>query len=161
MGFLSKLYESVRVNSTIVDHLNSNTIYNASTQTIGSGNESVTADAVAFKEALDTQVVNSEGTSYNIDLEAGNYHKVTMTGDVDFDFTNVDSTDVNSVYLHLVQDGTGSRSPSFTTPTVHAADGSAPSWSTGANDEDIAVFVHDQDGSKWILAEGPFTLGAI
>jgi len=118
-------------------------------------------ESVAFKEALDTQVTASESTSYDIDLEAGNYHKVTLTGDVDFDFINTDSTDINSVVLHLVQDSTGGRSPTFSNPTVVGDSGFAPSWSTGANEEDIATFIFDQDGSQWILAEGPFNLGAI
>lgn len=115
--------------------------------------DSVDAGEIANQNYVEPQVTASEGTSYNADLTAGNYHKVTMTGDVTFDFTNPDASDVNSLVLQLVQDGTGGRSPSFT-PTVVWPGGSAPSWSTGANEEDVATFVHDQDGSQWLGFEG-------
>lgn len=109
---------------------------------------------------VEPQPTASAGTSYTADLSTGNYHKLTLTGDVTIDFSNVDATEVNSVVLHLVQDGTGGRTPSFS-PTVHAAGGSAPSWSTAAGAEDVVTLMHDQDGSKWILFEGAFSLGAI
>lgn len=102
-----------------------------------------------FTNTTEPQVTASEGTSYDIDVSTGNYHKVTLTGDVTFDITNADASDVNSVVLHLVQDATGSRTPSFT-PTVVWDGGSAPSWSTAANAEDVVTLVHDQDGSQWL-----------
>jgi hypothetical protein len=109
----------------------------------------VDAGQVSNDNYVEPQPTASEGTSYSVDLSAGNYHKVTLTGDVTFDFTNVDASETNSFVLHLVQDGTGSRTPSFT-PTVVWPDGSAPSWSTAANAEDVVTFVHDQDGSQWL-----------
>lgn len=113
------------------------------------GNDADNVGTVDFQNTTEPQVTSSNSTSYTADLAMSNYHKVTMTGDVTFDFSNVDATDVNTVVLHLVQDATGGRTPSFT-PTVVWDSGSAPSWSTAANAEDIVTFIHDQDGSQWI-----------
>lgn len=113
------------------------------------GNDVDGAGTVDFQNTTEPQVTSSNSTSYTADLSTSNYHKVTMTGDVTFDFSNVDASDVNTVILHLVQDATGGRTPSFT-PTVVWDSGTAPSWSTAANAEDIVTFIHDQDGSQWI-----------
>ena len=105
--------------------------------------------AIANKNYIETQVTDTQSTTYSVDLSQGNIHKLTLTGDVTIDFTNVDATNVNSVVLHLVQDGTGGRTPSFT-PTVVWDGGNTPSWSTSANAEDVVTLVHDQDGDKWL-----------
>lgn len=112
-----------------------------------------TADEVTNKNYVEEQVTASEGSAYTADLTAGNVHKLTLTGDVSIDISNVDSAGVNSIMLHLVQDGTGGRTPSFT-PTVVWSGGSAPSWSTAANAEDVVTLVHDPDGSQWLGFEG-------
>lgn len=98
---------------------------------------------------VEPQVTATESTSYTADLTQANYHKVTLTGDVSFDFANVASSDTNSVVLQLVQDSTGGRTPSFT-PTVVWGGGSVPSWSTSAGAEDVITLVYDQDGSQWL-----------
>jgi len=121
-------------------------------------NASVTTEEVNNNNYVEPQATASASTTYNADLSTANYHKVTLTGDVTFDFTNADASDVNSLVLHLVQDATGGRTPSFT-PTVVWDGGTAPSWSTAANAEDIVTFVHDQDGGQWVGFVGGLTLG--
>jgi len=108
-----------------------------------------TADEISNKNYVEPQVTASEGASYTVDVAQANYHKVTLTGDVTFDFSNTDASDTNSVLLHLVQDGTGGRTPSFT-PTVVWDGGSAPSWSTSASAEDVVSLAYDQDASQWL-----------
>lgn len=110
---------------------------------------SVSADETQNKNYVEPQVTTTEGTSYTADLSTANYHKITLTGDVSVGLSNVDATDTNSVVLHLVQDSTGGRTPSFV-PTVVWDGGSAPSWSTSASAEDVITLVHDQDGSQWL-----------
>lgn len=115
----------------------------------GSSLSLLDVDETQNRNYVEPQVTTSEGTSFTADLSQANYHKVTLTGDVSFDFSNVDASDINSVVLHLVQDGTGGRTPSFT-PTVVWDGGSAPSWSTAANAEDVITLIHDQNGGQWL-----------
>jgi hypothetical protein len=137
---------------------------NTQTGTFGDGNEdwdveditanhmdasSVETGEVSNDNYVEPQVTASASSSYTADLSAANYHKLSLTGDVSIDFSNVDGSETNSVVLHLVQDGTGGRTPSFT-PTVVWGGGSPPSWSTSANAEDVVTLVHDQDGSQWL-----------
>lgn len=119
----------------------------------GVDSNSVETGEITNKNYVEAQVTATASSSYNADLRAGNYHKLTLTGDVTIDFTNPDGADVNSLTLHLVQDGTGGRTPSFA-PTVVWPGGSAPSWSTAANAEDVVAFIHDQDGSQWLGFNG-------
>lgn len=113
------------------------------------GNDLQNVGTLSNDNYVEPQVTASASTSYSADLTAGNYHKVTLTGDVSIDVTNADATETNSVVVHLVQDATGGRTPSFT-PTVVWDDGTAPSWSTAANAEDVVTLVHDQDGGQWL-----------
>jgi len=107
------------------------------------------ADKISNDNYVESQTTTSQGTSYTVDLAQSNYHKITLTGDVSIDFTNQDTAETNSVMLHLVQDSTGGRTPSFT-PTVIWDSGSVPSWSTSANAEDVVSLAYDPDGSQWL-----------
>lgn len=111
--------------------------------------DGIDVPTVSNDNYIEPQVVNSASTSYTVDLSVGNYHKLTLTGDVSIDFSNVATSLTNSVMLQLVQDSAGGRTPSFS-PTVVWGGGSPPSWSTSANAEDVVTLVHDQDGSKWL-----------
>lgn len=155
-GSVDAVFNTMGVAGDITDTGNSTTLYDQSTQTIGSGNETADTAEIQNPNYVEPQIVAADDTSYtvgdtsyNADLTLSNYHKVTLGADVTFDFTNVAASDVNSVVLQLVQDSTGGRSPLFT-PTVVWDGGTAPSWSTGANEEDFATFVHDQDGGQWV-----------
>jgi len=111
--------------------------------------DGVDSTSVRNKNYVEPQATASSGSSYTADLAAANYHKVTLTGDVSFDFANTAASDTNSVVMHLVQDGTGGRTPSFT-PTVIWDGGLLPDWSTAANAEDVVTLMYDQDGSQWL-----------
>lgn len=97
---------------------------------------------------LEPPVVATTGSSYEIDCAAGAVFILTLDADVSFSFTNVDSNDANSVYLKLIQDSTGGRSPSWPS-NVQWPGGSEPSWSDGAGDEDVVTLVHDPDNDVW------------
>lgn len=79
MGFLSKLYESVRVNSTLVDHPNNNEVYNASSQTIGSGAES--ANVSSISNAGDITDSGNNNTIYDQSTQTIGSGNETVTAD--------------------------------------------------------------------------------
>lgn len=101
-----------------------------------------------YQAPVGDQVTATTGSSHTVDLAASDYHKLTLTADTTISFSNQQSSRTNVVTLKLVQDGTGGRTPSFS-PTVQWAGGSAPSFSTAANAEDIVTLIYDADGSKW------------
>lgn len=85
-----------------------------------------------------------------VDLNNGPVQSVTLTENISsFIFGNVSSEGSTTVQLKIKQDGTGSRSVSFT--GFISAGGVAPSLSTGANEEDIFVFQTLDGGSAWYL----------
>lgn len=82
----------------------------------------------------------NSGAADTIDWGNGNKQKSTLTDNATFTFTNPGGA--CNVVLNLVQDGTGSRNPTWPA-SVKWAGGSEPTWSTGAGAIDIVSFYFD------------------
>ena len=82
----------------------------------------------------------NSSTADTINWGLGSIHKSTMTGDCTYTFTAPDTAGV--LYLQLVQDGTGSRNPTWPA-TVKWEGGAEPTWSTAAGSIDLIRFVFD------------------
>jgi hypothetical protein len=89
-------------------------------------------------------VIGSSGTSQTLSLTAGTVQTVTMTGNCTF--TMPTATAGKSFILIATQDGTGSRTATFT--SVKFPNGAAPTLTTTATTgRDILTFV--SDGTNW------------
>jgi hypothetical protein len=93
----------------------------------------------------------ASGTSATIDLENGNVHTVTMTGNCTFTFSNpIASDDCSSFTLILTQDGTGSRTATWPA-SVDWPGGTAPTLTTTATTgRDMLMFVTVDAGTTWL-----------
>lgn len=91
-----------------------------------------------FTNAFVTDNGNS-GASITINFTKSNYQKVTLTANCTFTFTYPSLP--TTIYLKVVQDGTGSRT--VTWPATVKWNGSAPTLSTAANAVDNFYFVFD------------------
>jgi hypothetical protein len=88
--------------------------------------------------------IGNSGTSQTISLTSGTVQTVTLTGNCTF--TMPTATAGKSFILIAVQDGTGSRTATFT--SVKWPNGSAPTLTTTATTgRDILTFV--SDGTNW------------
>lgn len=88
--------------------------------------------------------IGNSGTSKTIDLTSGTVQTVTLTGNCTF--TMPTNTAGKSFILIAVQDGTGSRTATFT--SVKWPNGTAPTMTTTATTgRDIFTFV--ADGTNW------------
>lgn len=77
------------------------------------------------------------GTTFTLDFDNGETQKVTLNNNtVTVEFSNMSEGDY--VTLYLEQDGTGSRVPTFDDPAKYPG-GTAPTFSTGANDIDVVA----------------------
>lgn len=83
----------------------------------------------------------NSGASKTIDWGSGNKQKITLTDDASLTFT--DPPGPCSLILVMVQDGTGSRNPSWPASVKWTSNGTEPTWSTGAGDIDIVAFYFD------------------
>ena len=90
------------------------------------------------------------GATVNVDLDATNNHKITLTGNVRFN--NPSTADADAVgqsgSIFIIQDGTGSRTGAWgtdgSTSSWHWKGGAAPTLSTAANAVDrIDYIVYD------------------
>jgi len=92
-----------------------------------------------FKEEHDN---GNSGAAKTIDWNNGQKQKVTLTDDATLTLT--DPGGPCNLILKLVQDGTGSRSPSWSVSgSIYWPDGTEPTWSTGAGEVDIISFYFD------------------
>ena len=98
-------------------------------------------------QQVDTLTFNSEidngnsGVSQTIDWTSGNKQKTTLTDNASFSFT--DPSGPTNVVLHVVQDGTGGRNPSWPS-SVKWEGGTKPDLSgDAANTERIFSFYFD------------------
>jgi hypothetical protein len=88
--------------------------------------------------------IGNSGTTQTLSLTSGTVQTVTMTGNCTF--TMPTATAGKSFILIAVQDGTGSRTATFT--SVKWAGGTAPTLTTTATTgRDILTFV--ADGTNW------------
>ena len=90
------------------------------------------------------------GWKDTIDLEDGNFHKVTLTANCTFTFSNVPATanTAASFTLFLVQDGTGSRTVTWP-GSVDWAAATAPTLTTTAAAVDVLTFITLDGGTIW------------
>lgn len=104
------------------------------------------------------ETVNSLGNisgTVSIDLTSGNLVECTLTGNTTFNFNNPSSNPSgNSFTLILQQDGTGGHSLTWPS-SVQWDSGSAPGFSTNANDKHMVSFVSPDSGTTWIGITGP------
>jgi hypothetical protein len=104
-----------------------------------------------FKDVGETLVVNgTSGSTDTIDLEDGNFHKVTLTANCTLTFSNVPATanTAASFTLFLVQDGTGSRIVTWP-GTVDWSGATAPTLTTTAAAVDVLTFITLDGGTIW------------
>lgn len=82
----------------------------------------------------------NSGTSKTITWDAGNFHKITMTGNCTFTFTA--PAGPTTLTLKMTQDGTGSRTATWPA-SVKWESGTAPTLSTAASAVDLISFYFD------------------
>jgi len=100
----------------------------------------------AYTEEVTTATVST--STYNIDTSVSNIFDITLGNNVTFTFTNPPSSGIaRSVTVILRQDGTGSRTATFT--NAYYSSGAAPTLSTGANDIDVLSFFTVNGGTFW------------
>ena len=101
----------------------------------------------AYNETV-TTVGTVSASTYDIDLSLSNIFDITLGNNVTFTFTNPPSSGISrNATVILRQDATGSRLATFT--NAKYTDGTAPIWSTGANQIDVATFFTLNGGSFW------------
>ncbi len=104
------------------------------------------------KDYVETNNIDSQASAYAINLANGNVHSLTMTGNVTLSFSNVPAgTNCCSVTLFLIQDGTGSRIPTFPGSVIWPG-GSAPTFTTTAGHVDQVVMTTVDAGTTWRAA---------
>jgi len=103
-----------------------------------------------FKDVGETLVTNgTSGAAATIDLENGNFYKITLTANCTLTFSNPPASGTaGSFTLFLVQDGTGSRTVTWP-GTVDWADATAPTLTTTAAAVDVLTFITLDGGTIW------------
>ena len=112
--------------------------------------EQIISQAI-FKDVGETLATNgTSGSAATISLADGNFHKVTMSANCTFTFSNVPATadTAASFTLFLVQDGTGSRIATWP-GTVDWAAATAPTLTTAAAGVDVLTFITLDGGTVW------------
>jgi hypothetical protein len=101
----------------------------------------------AYREKI-TTVGTVSASTYNIDTDLSNIFDITLGNNVTFTFTNPPSSGFSKpVVLILRQDGTGSRTATFT--GAKYTEGQLPTLSTGAGDIDVLSFFTIDGGTSW------------
>ena len=103
-----------------------------------------------FKDVGETLVTNgTSGAAATVDLENGNFYKVTLTANCTFTFSNPPASGTaGSFTLFLVQDGTGSRIVTWP-GTVDWSGATAPTLTTTAAAVDVLTFITLDGGTIW------------
>ena len=103
-----------------------------------------------FKDVGETLVTNgTSGSAATIDLENGNFYKITLTANCTLTFSNPPASGTaGSFTLFLVQDGTGSRTVTWP-GTVDWAAATAPTLTTTAAAVDVLTFITLDGGTVW------------
>jgi hypothetical protein len=105
-----------------------------------------------LKDYGETVVTANSGTSYTIDLTAGNVFNITLTGNCAFTFANPPTAGTaGSFTLILTQDATGARTATWP-GAVRWQDGVAPALTAAADAADIVSFVTVNGGTLWFGA---------
>jgi len=103
-----------------------------------------------FKDVGETLVTNgTSGSAATIDLENGNFYKITLTANCTLTFSNPPASGTaGSFTLFLVQDGTGSRTVTWP-GSVDWAAATAPTLTTTAAGVDVLTFITLDGGTVW------------
>jgi hypothetical protein len=103
-----------------------------------------------FKDVGETLVTNgTSGAAATIDLENGNFYKITLTANCTLTFSNPPASGTaGSFTLFLVQDGTGSRTVTWP-GTVDWSAATAPTLTTTAAAVDVLTFITLDGGTIW------------
>ena len=88
--------------------------------------------------AYENWVTDTDGATVTFDLDAGNKHRVTLAGNRTLALSNVQNG--HAFIIHLIQDGTGSRTVTWFS-TINWAGGSAPTLTTTASKADTFGFL--------------------
>jgi len=113
--------------------------------TVGGTVDNVTFEA--YREKVTTVGTVSTST-YDIDTSLSNIFDITLGNNVTFTFTNPPSSGISRpVVIILRQDGTGSRTATFT--NAKYTEGQLPTLSTGAADIDVLTFFTVDAGTSW------------
>ncbi|MDH3981277.1 MAG: hypothetical protein OES84_00075 [Kiritimatiellaceae bacterium] len=108
------------------------------------GNAGVTASQVKEKS-----VTASPTTSYEADLGKYSLFELTLGGDTSITFANTPASgDTLVITFVLIQDATGSRTPSFPAAVDWDA-GVTPSWGSTDGNEDIVQLFSYNGGTTW------------
>lgn len=96
----------------------------------------------------------NSGASKSISVATAQFQRITLTANaVTITLTNFGpSATVLPLVLEVVQDGTGSRVPTFAGSTFKFVAGAAPVWSTVAGKKDIVCIYSPDGGSTAILS---------
>lgn len=106
------------------------------------------AENPEIKNYLETCVVDDSGSEYTFDLADGNAFEITLTDNCTFTMPPLpDSGKVASFTVRLKQDGTGDRTPTFTSALY--AEGDTPDFSTDPSKIDKIVFTGWSGASGW------------
>lgn len=90
----------------------------------------------------------SSGSSYAMNIANGNVFSIELTANCTLSFSNVPASNVVSVTIALVQDGTGSRTVTWPTGTIWPG-GTAPTLTTTANHVDVFTMITMNNGTTW------------
>ena len=113
--------------------------------TVGGTIDNATLEA--YKEKITTVGTVSTST-YSIDTSLSNLFDITLGANVTFTFTNPPASGFSRpVVIILRQDGTGSRTATFT--GAKYTEGQLPTLSTGASDIDVLTFFTIDSGTSW------------
>ena len=108
----------------------------------------LTGSALAAYREKVTTVGTVSTSTYNIDTNLSNIFDITLGNNVTFTFTNPPSSGFSKpVVIILRQDGTGSRTATFT--GAKYTEGQLPTLSTGAADIDVLSFFTIDGGTSW------------
>ena len=91
----------------------------------------------------------NSGATKTIDWNAGNEHTLTLTAACTLTLSN--PVDGGRYVLLLIQDGTGSRVPTFPASVLWAG-GTVPTWSTLAGKVDLVTMMWRATSSKYFAA---------
>jgi hypothetical protein len=107
-----------------------------------------------LKDYGETVVTANSGTSYTIDLTAGNVFNITLTDNCAFTFANPPTSGTaGSFTLILTQDATGSRTVTWP-GAVSWLGGVTPSLFTTSDSVNIFTFLTINGGTLWFGAAG-------
>lgn len=115
-----------------------------------------TGTATFAKQVL-TPVPLTDASTIVVDASLGNLYRVTLGGNRTMGVPSTPS-DGQSITFEVVQDGTGSRTLTWSSATGgYAFDAQTPVLSTAPNARDFIPFIYNTAANKWRFAPSPAT----